>query len=195
MTKRVLQMLVVLVLVATAGSANRVLAQTPTPAAERFASDSAPVGYTGNEDLVFRTLNEFWTGEFNDRGQRYTSPGVVQVERIITTPCGRMYPDTENAGYCPGDNSIYLFPQFMETQRLEIGDYAPFTIIGHEWGHHVQTLLRIPRTDSKPFELQADCFSGAFMAYVEDRRLLDDGDFMEALISTLESGDPLGLPK
>lgn len=194
MTRRMLQMFVVLVLVATAGSNHRVLAQTPTPVAERFASDSAPMGYTGNEDLVFRTLNEFWTAEFENRSQRYTSPGVIQVTTIITTPCGRMYPEEENAGYCPRDNTIYLFPRYMKTQSQEIGDYAPFTIIGHEWGHHVQTMMGIPRIESKPFELQADCFSGAFMAYVEDHRLLDDGDFMEAIVNTLESGDPLGLP-
>jgi hypothetical protein len=110
-----------------------------------------------------------------------------------------MYPEEENAFYCQADETVYLFPAFMDAVEKEIGDYAPFTIIGHEWGHHVQFLANAPYNDSKSYELQADCLSGAFMDYVETRRLLDAGDFLEAIIMSGATGDDasagaMGLP-
>lgn len=168
---------------------------TPTPVSFGFNGSTSRIGYAGNEDLVIRKLNEFWTNEFSVRGKTYTPPTVVQVTSTLSTPCGPAYADEENAGYCARDATIYLFPKYMEKKRLSIGDYAPFTIIGHEWGHHVQALSDLLSADSKSIELQADCFSGAFMAYVEEQGLLDTGDFMEALTTQYGGGDDvLGLP-
>ncbi|MEZ4564781.1 MAG: neutral zinc metallopeptidase [Thermomicrobiales bacterium] len=172
--------------------------QTPTPAPGRsgFAGSSeAGTGYVGHEDEVFSILNDYWAGVFAASGLIYTAPNVVQVTAPTYGACGPMRPEEENAFYCARDATVYLFPQFMEKERDTLGDYAPITIIGHEWGHHIQALLDVSRADSRRFELQADCLSGVFMDQVEQRQLLDPGDFSEALdMSRAVGDDTLGLP-
>lgn len=177
-----------------------VAAQTPTPRPEPprtgFAGNrSEGAGYVGHEDEVFQILNDYWGEVFANAGLTYKAPAVVQVTTPMTGPCGMMFPDDDNAYYCPRDATVYLFPQYLEKQRTALGDYAPITIIGHEWGHHIQALLAINRTFDKSFELQADCLSGAFMRQVEKLQLLDDGDFIEAMDMNRAVGDDtLGLP-
>jgi predicted metalloprotease len=173
-------------------------AQTPSPEPARtgFAGGSdESSGYVGHEDEVFRILNDYWDGVFAEAGLTYQAPEVVQVTEPIIGACSPMRPDEDNAFYCSRDSTVYLFPQFMEKQRSSLGDYAPITIIGHEWGHHIQALLAVSRADSKRFELQADCLSGVFMDQVEQLQLLDEGDFLEALAMNRAVGDDtLGLP-
>lgn len=173
-------------------------AQTPTPDPGRtgFAGGSPQsTGYVGHEDEVFNILNEYWADVFAGAGLTYDAPDVVQVTAPMSGGCGPMSPDEENAFYCSRDATIYLFPKFMEKQRTDLGDYAPITIIGHEWGHHIQTLLDVSRADSKQYELQADCLGGVFMDEVEQLQLLDVGDFIEALdMSRAVGDDTLGLP-
>jgi predicted metalloprotease len=180
------------------GPGSVALAQTSTPNSESssFAGGSdAGTGYVGNEDEVFRILNDYWNGVFAEAGLTYMAPEVVQVTSPTMGACGPMRPEEENAFYCARDATVYLFPQFMEKQRSSVGDYAPITIIGHEWGHHIQALLAVSRADSKRFELQADCLSGVFMDQVEQLQLLDVGDFIEALdMSRAVGDDTLGLP-
>ncbi|MFT4038272.1 MAG: neutral zinc metallopeptidase [Thermomicrobiales bacterium] len=145
-------------------------------------------------------MNAFWRETFSAAGMAYHAPRVQQVDRRMASGCNElMDPNEENAFYCTADETVYLFPKFMQSQANEFGDYAPFTIIGHEWGHHVQWLARAPYNDSRSFELQADCLSGAFMDYVETHGLLDEGDFIEAILQSFDSGDdanqpPGGLP-
>jgi predicted metalloprotease len=173
-------------------------AQTPTPEPARtsFAGGSGEgSGYVGHEDEVFRILNDYWDGVLAESGLTYEEPEVVQVTAPTSGACGPMRPEEENAFYCAPDATVYLFPQFMEKERNSLGDYAPITIIGHEWGHHIQALLAVSRADSKRFELQADCLSGVFMDQVEQLQLLDEGDFLEALAMNRAVGDDtLGLP-
>ncbi len=175
-----------------------VTAQTPTPEPGRtgFAGSSTEsAGYVGHEDEVFQILNDYWAGVFAGAGLTYEAPNVVQVTAPTYGACGPMRPEEENAFYCARDATVYLFPQFMEKQRNSLGDYAPISIIGHEWGHHIQALLTVSRADSKRFELQADCLSGVFMDQVEQMQLLDAGDFIEALdMSRAVGDDTLGLP-
>jgi hypothetical protein len=100
-----------------------------------------------------------------------------------------------NAFYCPFDRTIYLVPQFLVDLERQFGDYAPITVLSHEWGHHVQALLGIEGPTRKDFELQADCLMGVFTRHADDQGLLDYGDFMEALSISQDAGDPIYLPE
>ena len=48
------------------------------------------------------------------------------------------------------DGTIYLNPWFLESKRQDVGDYAPITVLAHEWGHHVQALNQHPLHQWQP---------------------------------------------
>ena len=81
----------------------------------------------------------------------------------------------------------------MHNQR--IGDFAPIVVTAHEWGHHIQSLLGIEPEPGNAFELQADCLAGAYASDAGQQGLLDPGDITEAVRSSAEAGDPVGLPQ
>jgi predicted metalloprotease len=77
-------------------------------------------------------------------------------------------------------------------------------VIAHEVGHHVQNLLGIldkvhsQRTSisqeqfnalSVKLELQADYLAGVFAHHVQNKNLLDEGDFEEAMTAASAVGD------
>ena len=97
--------------------------------------------------------------------------------------------------YCPLDATIYLSPSFLETQQREVGDYAPITVLAHEWGHHVQFLTQTPDPGGTTIELQADCLAGVYTQDAEQHGLLDPGDISEAVTISRNAGEPIGLPQ
>jgi predicted metalloprotease len=76
-----------------------------------------------------------------------------------------------NAFYCfDGDfiafDDARLFPQLADAY----GDLVIGVVMAHEWGHHIQSLTR-PDLAPVIYELQADCFAGAWVQHL----VLDDG--------------------
>lgn len=164
---------------------------SPTPHTYRGAG-SQP--YQGTFADLASAVDAYWTDVFRDAQRPYQSPDIVNVLAEMSTGCGIIAPEP-NAFYCPPDRTIYLVPQFLQDQERQFGDYAPIAVLSHEWGHHIQNLLGIKGPTSKAFELQADCLMGAFTRYADERGLLDYGDFLEALSSAIDSGDPTFLPE
>ena len=76
-----------------------------------------------------------------------------------------------------------------------VGDFAPVTILAHEWGHHIQVLASAPDPGGNTFELQADCLAGVYALDAEDQGILDPGDITEAVTMSQAAADPLGLPQ
>jgi predicted metalloprotease len=68
----------------------------------------------------------------------------------------------ENALYCPGDHVIAYDETWFRDMSERFSFFAPVSVLAHEWGHHVQSVLGIARFDIQP-ELQADCFSGLYL--------------------------------
>ena len=77
-------------------------------------------------------------------------------------------------------------------------------VIAHEVGHHVQNLIgvlpkfnqmrqQMSETDANRMsvmvELQADCFSGVWAHFTEQRGVLEQGDIEEALNAATQIGD------
>jgi predicted metalloprotease len=76
----------------------------------------------------------------------------------------------ENAFYCPIDDLIAWDTDNLTNDMLE--RFGPFTLVivmAHEYGHAVQTRGALnPQLPTIAGEQQADCFAGAFTAYVND---------------------------
>src|SRR6185312_8449746 len=69
------------------------------------------------------------------------------------------------------------------------GDFAASFVLAHEFGHAMQTRLPRPEQLGLLRELQADCFAGAWSAWVSDRGLLAAGDLDEAILAVFSARD------
>lgn len=166
--------------------------ETPTPVPQGYRSDRE--GYAGEFTQVQAQLDVFWSATFQESGASYRTPGIVPINDVIDTACGQASPSSF-AFYCPPDQTIYYSPMGFASHDMRFGDYAPIVVLAHEWGHHVQTLLALTPAPGNAFELQADCLSGAFASEASQQGLLEPGDVTEAVASSADAGDPIGLPQ
>lgn len=165
---------------------------TPEPQDYRRLDDQNP--YAGSFADLERDIDRFWSDAFHKARIAYAAPTVVTLDRAMSTGCGRRGPERV-AFYCPIDQSIYLNPEFVAEQETTIGDFAPIIVLAHEWGHHVQQLLRVVDLGGNAYELQADCLAGVFTRDAEEQGLLEPGDFLEALEMSESVGDPAWFPQ
>jgi len=132
--------------------------------------------------VVLAETEDVWQALFQANGQRYED-------------------------YCPGDNKVYIDLSFYRQlrQRFEApGDFAQAYVIAHEVGHHVQNLTgvlssfhkekqRVSEVEANKMsvrvELQADCYSGIWAHYTNQKGLLESGDLEEALNAAMQIGD------
>ncbi len=178
------------------------------------SSDGSPAGGgpTVNDEaaefmkVVLADTEETWGRLFREAGSRYPEPQLVLFTHSYPTACGQ---GSAASGpfYCPGDRKLYLdLSFFSELERLGApGDFAQAYVIGHEVGHHIQTVTgtigkaqnmkaRMRQTDANAIqvlvELQADCYAGVWAHYAENRRdLLEAGDVEEGLRAASAIGD------
>lgn len=160
-------------------------------------------------DFVARVLGsteDVWTALFAQSGQRYDAPELTLFAGSVQSACGFA---SAAAGpfYCPADRRVYLDVSFFdELARMGgAGDFAAAYVIGHEVGHHVQTLLgtssqvraaqqRASEVQANrlqvAMELQADCFAGVWAYHANQQaRVLEPGDVEEGLAAAAAIGD------
>ena len=130
-------------------------------------------------DIIGSNINDVWSGLMDG----YTAPSTVLYTQGTNTGCG--YGQAAMGPfYCPADQTVYLDLSFWKQMENELGasgaDFAKAYVIGHEFGHHVQTLTGASqkvrnaqqRAGSKAdanqyavaLELQADCYAGVWAA-------------------------------
>jgi predicted metalloprotease len=137
---------------------------------------------------------------------QYRDPVLVLFTGQVSSACGRA-DYTVGPFYCPGDNKLYLDFAFFDELKTKFrapGDFAQAYVIGHEVGHHVQTLVgtmekvnalqqRTSETQanqlSVALELQADCYAGVWSNYAQKHGKLQVGDVEEALRAASAVGD------
>jgi predicted metalloprotease len=142
---------------------------------------------------VYNEIDEVWSADFARRRATYERPALTFFDTSVSTGgCGRA---SSQVGpfYCPGDRSIYIDIGFLGALQKEFGAegrYAQAYILAHEFGHHLQTLLgeesrmrKAERSDPKrgnalsvAFELQADCYAGAWSKLADDAGNVSVGD-------------------
>ncbi len=160
-------------------------------------------------DFVARVLGsteDVWGAVFAQSGERYQPPELTLFTGAVQSACG--YASSASGPfYCPGDQRVYLDTSFFdELARMGgAGDFAAAYVIGHEVGHHVQTLLgtsdqvraaqqRSREVDANrlqvAMELQADCFAGVWAYHAnQTARVLEPGDVEEGLGAAEAIGD------
>jgi predicted metalloprotease len=137
---------------------------------------------------VTADIDGFWHREFDSHGWDYKSPDNVQgYTRRIRTACGPAV--LNNAFYCVRSHSIYFDMNLLGQQFKTAGDFAPVTVIAHEWGHHIQAQIEQHLRYNVDVELQADCFAGAYARDAEARGMLEDGDAEEGASFLSKVGD------
>lgn len=154
-------------------------------------------------DVIHTSANDVWTGIM--RGYRPST--LVLYTGGTQTACGSGQA-AMGPFYCPADERVYLdlsFAQTLEQQLGAKGDFALAYVIGHEVGHHVQTLTgasaevqkarqnsseRVANAMSVKLELQADCYAGIW-ARRSDAQMnwLEAGDLEEAIGAAEAVGD------
>ena len=145
--------------------------------------------------MAHSALVSMWHNGFRRLGQRFYAPGIIPFYRGVRTGCGTMR--SNNAIYCPRDNTIYFDEVFIAAQAklasLELGtdgDMAAVGIIAHEVGHAVAMQLGHISRSTYANEATADCLAGAFTQQAERDGTLEDGDIDEAFFAMSAAGDP-----
>jgi predicted metalloprotease len=102
--------------------------------------------------------------------------------------------------YCAADQGGTVFLPLVGIKRLVFPgstfrkyDFALSYVVAHEWGHHVQSRLKLfAGKTSVQIELQADCLAGVWAYSVWARQLLEPGDIEEAVSLAALVGDAPG---
>jgi predicted metalloprotease len=155
---------------------------------------------------VLGSTEDVWGSLFSQSGERYRAPELTLFSGAVQSGCG-FASAASGPFYCPGDQRVYLDTSFFdELARMGgAGDFAAAYVIGHEVGHHVQTLLgtadqvrsaqqRARGGDANrlqvAMELQADCFAGVWAYHAnQSARVLEPGDVDEGLAAAEAIGD------
>lgn len=135
--------------------------------------------------------NGIWSQQFISLGTQYPPPDVTFFRQTIRKACGS---DSVLTGtfYCPDERRIYV-----DQATRVADDLAVAYLVGHEVGHHVQSLLGTTalvaqaRSRSSPSvsartwmvaELQADCYAGIWLGSALKRGVVHSGRALSAVL-------------
>ena len=158
---------------------------------------------------VLRNVDSYWTRTLRKNG--LPAPSVryefFNNRFVKATACG-IQAARDAAFYCPADDTIYVSQQFAYDLYRGVsqglpgqsagygrasGDFAVAYVIAHEYAHNLQQEFGIfdnsQGPSARPYELQADCWSGTWAnsVYAEGELAKDDLD--EILNAALAVGD------
>ena len=156
---------------------------------------------------ILKSVDEYWTTTL--RANNIPEPRVryawVPPGAVLEGACGPA--DDRAAFYCPTDDTIYVAQQFaadlwdgvaegLPGQSAGVGraagDFGVAYVLAHEYAHNLQEEFGVfsrPSPTAEPFELQADCFAGAWGNSVYRQGGLQPGDVEEAINTALAVGD------
>jgi hypothetical protein len=202
--------LVIVVLVLVFGGPEAVMQLLGGGAGAPSGDEGRPLTADDQEsEFVARVLGsteDVWGSVFAQAGQRYQAPELTLFGGSVQSACG-FASAASGPFYCPGDRRVYLDTSFFtDLARMGgPGDFAAAYVIGHEIGHHVQTLLgtsdQVRAAQSRgnqveanriqvAMELQADCFAGVWAHHAnQTARVLEPGDVEEGLAAAQAIGD------
>ena len=170
---------------------------------------SAPQQIDEYMEGVLRNIDAYWVRTF--RAANLPEPSVrydfIPPRRPRLTACGVSVSD-DAAFYCPADDTIYVSQRFAADlyngvveglpgqsagQGRAAGDFAVAYVLAHEYAHNLQQELGIfdnrVGPSARPFELQADCWSGSWANSVFEQGDLSRADLDEILNTALAVGD------
>jgi predicted metalloprotease len=151
-------------------------------------------------------LEAAWVPVLRNAGLPYFSPGlVVPADGTIDTPCTGSEGRSFAAFYCPKNHTIYMPFGSLQVNQYGAHPGVYLAVLAHEFGHHVQSVTGVldaywdarydagADTDSgldlaRRSELQAQCFSGMFLAASYPRGSVD-GNILQEARTTQNRGD------
>lgn len=157
--------------------------------------------------VVLADTEDTWTPLFREAGLSYEAPTLVLFTDSVDSACGRAGASV-GPFYCPGDRQVYIDLAFFDDLDRRFGapgDFAQAYVIGHEIGHHIQTITGVSarlREQERGMsevernalsvrqELQADCYAGVWAHHAHrQRNVLEPGDVEEGLRAAAAIGD------
>jgi len=138
-------------------------------------------------DVVVSDIDAFWAQQFANAGLTYTSPKLVPVDGPMTTSCGDIDPYYSPGAYCAADQTVYYSTAWAPDDPAS--EILWWTVLSHEWGHHIQWQVDTGVTTTLEAELQADCFAGAYLSHAESIGLVSPEAVSMALSLTQAAGD------
>jgi uncharacterized protein len=147
-------------------------------------------------ESVLDCLNKAWAPKVKQAGYAFTKSKLGIVTKVgAKTACGP-FPMGAQAVYCSRDKSmtVLLSPEII----AEPTDLGLMVVLAHEYGHHLQHLTGMFKVEtryngknakqvldqSRRYELQADCLSGAFIGSTWDSLGRSQSDFDSYLKGT-----------
>ncbi len=173
-------------------------------ASGRSVEESCSVNaYSRETCSALSSLDETWAPLFSQAGIRFEQPTLNFYDGRGQSGCGAAQA-AMGPFYCPTDQGIYIDTSFYDQLDQQLGaggDFARAYVIGHEYGHHIQTLTGTSKMvrqlqQQNPsqanqlqvrMELQADCYAGVWAA--KNPQLIEPGDIEEGLQAASAIGD------
>ncbi len=166
---------------------------------EELAAEEEQVRFVS---FVLDDVQDLWTQLV--QGQ-YPESTLVLYRDAVESGCG-VAPSAAGPFYCPLDMNVYIDLSFYDDLQARYGapgDLAQAYVLAHEIGHHVQnltgTLSQVRQGQqaspgqanalSVALELQADCYAGVWAASADQRGILEQGDYEEAMNAAAAVGD------
>jgi predicted metalloprotease len=175
---------------------------TPTTAT-RPVSDQREEPEVQFVSFVLDDVQKTWEQKFAQQNRPYRHAKLVLFRDAIQSGCGQAESAT-GPFYCPADQKVYLDLGFFDELKQRFGapgEFAQAYVIAHELGHHVQNLLGVEsRAESAmhggnrnavsvKLELQADCLAGVWGHSTEQRKIINQNDFQQAMQAAASVGD------
>ena len=152
---------------------------------------------------ILESVDAYWTETLraNDLPEPSVLFAAIPPGEVVDSACGEAGEDA--AFYCPADDTIYVSQAFaaalwdgvlegLPGTGRAAGDFGVAYVLAHEYAHNLQQEFGVferPSPTAEPFELQADCFAGAWGNSVYRQGLLQPGDVEEAINTALAVGD------
>ena len=179
---------------ASAASSGASAAETTSAAGAVLASRPDIV-----DDLrgAVTSVKQYWAARFAAEGRTFTAVRTVYayVPGDGHTCAGE--PDTpNNAAYCRPDDDIGFDVRWTANVYDGLGDAFVYYLVGHEYGHAIQARLGTQFAHTIEYELQADCYAGAYLGDQIRAKVLrlQDGDIEELRAGLRAVADPAGTP-
>jgi predicted metalloprotease len=138
-------------------------------------------------ESVVADIDAFWATSFANAGLSYTPPRLQAVDSPMNTQCGPIDPYFSPGAYCAADQTVYY--SLAWAPDAEGAELIWFTVLSHEWAHHIQWLTDTGVRSVLESELQADCFAGAYLSHAEEIGLVSPVAVTLALSLTQAAGD------
>ncbi|TDV37580.1 neutral zinc metallopeptidase [Actinophytocola oryzae] len=174
---------------------------TPAVTCDLARWETTPAGAAAFFQSAIPCLDAAWAPVLQAQGLPFFSPNIAFPEGTQwDSACGSSNTGVAAAFYCSYDSTIYMPFAGLQSEMYGARPGVYLALLAHEYGHHVQALSGVMETYwdarydagadtdaglelSRRSELQAQCFSGMFLASVYGRGSVDDNLLTEARTS------------